>query len=71
MGLGGIYEYVSIAVARFCTAHTDRLMPAVLTRDRIGVNGEGEVLMHACVRPPNPLRIGILTLVGFHPCPSS
>ena len=40
------------------------LMPAMHARDRVRMDGERDVLMHAGIAPPNALRIRVETHVG-------
>src|SRR5258707_15890095 len=50
---------VAIAVAAFGWAHAHGLMPAVHAGNRIGMDREGQVLMHADIAPPNPQTVRV------------
>src|SRR5579862_7282137 len=56
----GVDENVAITIFRTGPTHCDFLMPAVLSADRVGLNGEGQVLMHACILPVHAGGIGIV-----------
>ena len=44
---------VAVLVSRIGSAHADGLVPAAHSRNRIGMDREGQVLMHADVVPPD------------------
>src|SRR5688572_439775 len=62
----GIDQHVAILIAVLRFLYTHLLMPAVHAADRVRVNGEGEVLMHATLFPPDALRIRVFTLERLH-----
>ena len=49
----GVDENVAIAILGGSFAHRNFLMPAMLPANRIRLNGEGQVLMHAGIFPMN------------------
>src|SRR5260370_5501639 len=54
---------VAIAVRAFCLASAHALMPAVHAGNWIGVDREGQVLMHADIAPPNAQAVRIARFV--------
>src|SRR5438094_858938 len=56
----GIYMDVAIGVGVFSFADTHGLVPAMHSRNRIGMDWEGQILMHADVAPPDAqgIRVG-------------
>jgi hypothetical protein len=54
-GAGEVDVDVGVSVFRQGGPHPNLLLPAVHARNRIGVHGEGDVLVHASVTPPDPL----------------
>src|SRR5437773_10720648 len=63
---GHVHRDVAVTIASFGLANANRLMPAVHAGDRIGLNGEGQVLMDAGVGPPDSLRVGIARREWLH-----
>src|SRR5437016_1765805 len=55
---------VTIFVCWFRWAHAYGLMPTVHSRNRIGMNGESQVLMNSDVVPPDAQSVGIARFVG-------
>src|SRR5260370_40310059 len=41
-------------------------MPAVHSRNWIGLHGKSQILMHAAVGPPDALRVGVARFVRLH-----
>ena len=64
--LGGVDDDIAVLVTRLSRAHVHSLVPALHPRDRVGLDGESEVLMHAGVVPPDPLGVGIRGRVVLH-----
>src|SRR5579864_1115465 len=56
-------EDVAVTIVRSRSFHADHLMPAVHPADWIGMNGESDVLMNACIPPPNTLRVRICRFI--------
>src|SRR5947199_10314832 len=56
---------VAVTVRRFSFAHPHRLMPAMHSGNWIGMNREGQVLVHADIVPPDSQSIGIAGFVWF------
>src|SRR5207253_1390979 len=54
---------VTILICWFRWTHAHGLMPAVHSRNRIGMNGEGQVLMNSDVVPPDAQSVGITRFV--------
>src|SRR5437016_4752307 len=54
---------VTIFVCWFRWAHAYGLMPTVHSRNRIGMNGESQVLMNSDVVPPDTQSVGITRFV--------
>ena len=57
-GLGCVDRHVAVTVARQALADPHCLVPAVLPRHRVRVDGEGEILVDAYVRPPDTTSLG-------------
>jgi hypothetical protein len=53
VGFISVYEDVAIAVFGSRFAHRDFLVPAVLSADRIGLDGKRQVLVYAGIFPVN------------------
>src|ERR1700687_2776303 len=62
----GIDEDVAVAVVSAGPLHAHHLVPAVHAADRIRMDRECNVLVHARIAPPNSFCIGIGGVVGFH-----
>ncbi len=62
---GRVDADLGVLVLRCRLADPHGLVPAVHSRNRIGMHGKGQVLVHARVRPPDPLGIGIGGGVGL------
>src|SRR5437588_10034243 len=54
---------ITVIICRFRFAHAHGLMPAVHSRNWIGMNGEGQVLMNSDVVPPDAQSVGIARFV--------
>src|SRR6202453_3235584 len=66
VGLIGVDENVPITILCAGFAHRNFLMPAVLSADWIGLNGEGQVLGRPCIFPMDTRRIRIVALEGLN-----
>ncbi len=55
----GVDGDIAVGVVRCGPAHPDRLVPAVHPGNGVGVYGEGEVLVHADVGPPDALGVRV------------
>src|SRR5580704_1887996 len=66
VGLISVHEDVTVAIPRACFAHRDSLVPAMLSADRVGLNGEGQILMYARIFPVDARRIGIVAFEGLN-----
>ena len=56
---------VAVAIRRPRLRDPHLLVPAVHSAHRIGVDREGEVLVHAHLAPPYALRVGVVALEGL------
>ena len=58
-----VHGDVAVAVAFVGLLHSHRLMPAVHAGKRIGLDGEREILMDACIGPPDAREVGVARVV--------
>src|SRR5437762_13609372 len=54
---------IAVIICWLCWAHAHGLMPTVHSRNRIGMNGESQVLMNSDVVPPDAQSVGIARFV--------
>src|SRR5437762_1955246 len=58
-----VHVNVAVSVSGFSFADAHGLVPAVHSRNRIGMDREGQVLMHTDVAPPDTQSVRVLRFV--------
>ena len=66
MRLVGVHDHVTLAIVAMGTFQPHRLVPRMRPADRVRVNGEGQVLVHAALPPPHAARIGVVRIAAVN-----
>src|SRR5579859_3883601 len=62
LSLARIHIYITVAIPRVSCLDLHLLVPAMHAADRVGMDREGQVLMHASLAPENASRVRVIAL---------